>query len=949
MDAFFIFIFENQSSLMKKFLFLFLSFAVFSQQQDFAKHVNPFIGTGGHGHTFPGATIPYGMVQLSPDTRIDGSWDGCSGYHYSDNLIYGFSHTHLNGTGVSDYGDIMLMPTMGESSFDNKVYSSTFSHDNEKASAGFYSVKLDKHNIDVRLTTSTRVGFHEYTFNKSGAVNIILDLNHRDILLEGTMRIIDDQTIEVLRRSEAWARDQYVYARIEFNVPMKFTKVKSNSATKGDFYSGTELKAYFSKKVKKGEKILVKVSLSPTSHKGAKLNSSEINHWDFEKVKKDAEALWNKELSKIEITSEDKDKLAIFYTALYHTMMQPNIAQDLDGKYRGRDNQIHTAEGFDYYTVFSLWDTFRAAHPLYTLIDKKRTSDYINTFIKQYEQGGRLPVWELASNETDCMIGYHSVSVIADAMAKGITGFDYEKAFEASKASAMRDVLGLKAYKENGFISMDDDHESVSKTLEYAYDDWCIAQMAQILKKYNDFSYFIKRSQNWKNIFDWNTGFMRPKKNGGWDKPFDPREVNNNYTEGNAWHYSFFVPHNINGMILTYGGNEKFEAKLDEMFNSESKTTGREQVDVTGLIGQYAHGNEPSHHMAYLYNYVGKPEKTKEKVHYILENFYKNTPDGLIGNEDCGQMSAWYVLSAMGIYKVTPGIKEWQFTEPLFNLIKINLENGQKIAIDKKNTAKILNEFSGEIKDNETYALPEWSIPVPVIEAESKSFKDKLKVEVFSQNPKDEIYYDIVDTLMKKKPPYLKYSQPLIIDKSSKIVAFSKDKNGSLSNQVSAEFFKKPNNFTINIKSKYNPQYHAGGDDGLLDGIYGNENWRKGEWQGFQNQDFEAVIDMQSTREISTITSNYLQDTRSWILMPTKVEYYVSEDNITFKKVGTVENTVDPKEYETVIKPFELKFKPQIARYVKVIATNFGKLPEWHQGFPSNGDAFIFIDEITID
>ena len=402
---------------MRNFLFSIFFIASASFAQDFAKHVNPFIGTGGHGHTFPGATVPYGMVQLSPDTRIDGSWDGCSGYHYSDNVIYGFSHTHLNGTGVSDYGDIMLMPTMGEPSFDNKVYSSTFSHANEKASAGFYSVKLDKHNIDIRLTTSTRVGFHEYTFNKKGQANIILDLRHRDKLLEGEIRFVDEKTVEVLRRSEAWAQNQYVYARIEFNKAFKSFKKNSGNELNlnrihTDFASGFEFK------VKKGEKILVKVSLSPTSYEGAKLNSSEINHWNFEKVHKAAEALWNKELSKIEVTSDDKDKLAIFYTALYHTMMQPNIAQDIDGKYRGRDNEIHIAEGFNYYTVFSLWDTFRAAHPLYTLIAKKRTSDYINTFIKQYEQGGRLPVWELASNETDCMIGYHSVSVIDDAMAK---------------------------------------------------------------------------------------------------------------------------------------------------------------------------------------------------------------------------------------------------------------------------------------------------------------------------------------------------------------------------------------------------------------------------------------------------------------------------------------------------------------------------------------------------
>jgi predicted alpha-1,2-mannosidase len=929
----------------KAILFILLPTLLFAQ--DFAKHVNPFIGTGGHGHTFPGATVPYGMVQLSPDTRIDGSWDGCGGYHYDDNTIYGFSHTHLNGTGVSDYGDIMLMPTMGEPSFDNKIYSSAFSHTNEKASAGFYSVKLDKHNIDVRLTTSTRVGFHEYTFNKSGQANIILDLNHRDKLLFGEVRIVNPTTIEILRRSEAWARDQYVYARIEFNVPLKVNLVKEENKenTKLDgIYKGTELALSFSKQVKKGEKILVKVSLSPTSYEGAKLNSSEIKNWDFEKVKKEAETLWNKELSKIEVTSDDKDNLAIFYTALYHTMMQPNIAQDLDGKYRGRDNQIHTAEGFDYYTVFSLWDTFRGAHPLYTLIDKKRTSDYINTFIKQYEQGGRLPVWELASNETDCMIGYHSVSVIADAMAKGITGFDYEKAFEASKASAMRDVLGLDAYKKNGFISMDDEHESVSKTLEYAYDDWCIAQMAQIIKNGNEVAHFSKRSANWRNIFDWETCFMRPKKNGGWDKPFDPREVNNNFTEGNSWQYSFFVPQNIFGMIEAYGGKEKFEAKLDKMFNSESKTTGREQVDVTGLIGQYAHGNEPSHHMAYLYNYVGKPEKTNEKVKYILDNFYTNTPDGLIGNEDCGQMSAWYVLSAMGIYNVSPGNIEpsWSTTEPYFENIKVNFENKTSKIITKNMD---LSSFGLEIIKRELFALPERITPVPIIQAESKAFKDKLKIELKSQNSNDVIFYTTNDATSKLDDKiFIEYTKPFSIDITTDVFAYVEN-NGQISNTISAQFFKKPNNYSINIKSKYNPQYHAGGSDGLLDGILGTENWRKGDWQGYQSQDFEAVVDLQEVKSITEISARFLQDQRSWILMPTKVEYYISDDNVNFTYFGSVNNTLDPKIEENIILNYTANENKK-ARYVKVIAKNFGKLPEWHQG--AGGDAFIFVDEITL-
>ncbi len=934
-------------------IFLFITGLNFSQ--NYQQYVNPFIGTGGTGHTFPGATVPYGMVQLSPDTRIDGSWEGCSGYHYSDNRIYGFSHTHLNGTGVSDYGDILLMPTMGEPSFDNKVYSSTFSHQNEKASAGFYAVKLDKHNIDARLTTSTRVGFHEYTFNQSGQANLILDLNHRDILLEGEIRIIDKKTLFVKRRSEAWARDQYVYAFIEFSQPMEINKVDCNGKNDGKLFNGTELAISFSKKVKKGDNLIVKVALSPTGYEGAQRNSTEIPHWDFNKVKKAAEELWNKELSKIEVTSADKSKLTIFYTALYHTMMQPNIAQDIDGKYRGRDNQIHQAEGFDYYTVFSLWDTFRAAHPLYTLLDKKRTADYTNTFLKQFEQGGRLPVWELASNETDCMIGYHSVSVMADAMVKGIKGFDYEKAYQAARYSAMLDHLGLDAYKKQGFISIDDEHESVSKTLEYAYDDWCIAQMAQLLGKKEDYQYFMLRSQNWKNLFNWETGFIQPKKNGGWDKPFDPKEVNNNYTEANGWQYTFFVPQDIPGMIAAMGGEAKFEAKLDEMFNSESETSGRHQVDITGLIGQYAHGNEPSHHVAYLYNFVNKPEKTKEKVHYILDNFYKNDPDGLIGNEDCGQMSAWYVLSSMGIYNVTPGQPFWTTTEPYFDKMKVNFEDGTSRIIDKSGNDKRfgLNLKDTSRSDNDFKKL---SI-VPVIQAGSKSFKDKMKIEIMHSNLSDRkhrgqiVYYRIIDEL-NKNPEFKPYSVPFEIAETSTIETYfreSMEAKGPLSATVSATFFKKPNNFTINIKSTYNPQYHAGGPEGLIDGIFGTENWRKGDWQGYQTHDFEAVIDMQSTRQISQITANFLQDTRSWILMPTKVEYYISDDNVNFTPFDTQINTIDPKDYNSIIKGFKSVKKPVKTRYVKVKAVNFGKLPEWHQGFPFDGEAFIFVDEITVE
>ena len=927
----------------KQILVLFLFFFIFASSQNNHPYVNPFIGTGGHGHTYPGATVPFGMVQLSPDTRVDGSWDGCSGYHYSDTTIFGFSHTHLNGTGVSDFGDIMLMPTMGEPSFDNKIYASSFSHQNEKATAGFYAVKLDKHDIDVRLTTSSRVGLHEYTFNNSGKANIILDLNHRDKLLDGEVTILSPKKILVKRRSESWAKDQYVFALIELNTPFQYTKVKCNGEH-GKTFKGTELAISISMNVKKKDKILVKVALSTTGFEGAELNSSEIKGWNFNKVKSEAEKLWDDQLSKIQIDITDKEKATKFYTALYHTMVQPNIAQDLDGKYRGRDNQIHTAEGFDYYSVFSLWDTFRAAHPLYTLIEKKRTSDFINTFLKQYEQGGRLPVWELASNETDCMIGYHSVSVMADAMAKGITGFDYAKCFEAAKNAAMLDHLGLGAYKKNGFISMDDEHESVSKTLEYAYDDWCIAQMAQILHKTEDYNYFMKRSQSWKNVFDWKTGFMRPKKNANWDKPFDPKEINNNFTEGNSWQYSFFVPQDILGMIEAYGGKEKFEAKLDEMFNSESKTTGREQVDVTGLIGQYAHGNEPSHHMAYLYNYVGKPEKTAEKVHYILENFYKNAPDGLIGNEDCGQMSAWYVLSAMGVYQVTPGQPIWEINKPLLDA-KVSIDDNKPNYLHLPNKRGVLPQFGME-RVEEKIVNP--IIPVPVIQAESKSFKDKMTRTIVSQKAEDKLYYIVFENdidYSDTKMAFIPYSKPFTIESSSTVLAFVKNAEEQ-SKTISATFFKKPNNYTIDIKSNYNPQYHAGGAEGLLDGILGTDNWRKGDWQGYQSQDFEAIVDLQGPKSISEFHSNYLQDQRSWILMPTKVEYFTSIDNIHFTLVATIDNDINPKKEDNSIKDFKFISNPINARYVKVKAYNFGKLPEWHQGF--GGDAFIFIDEITI-
>lgn len=977
--------------------FLFLSVFLFSKslaQTAISSYVNPFIGTGGHGHTFPGATTPFGMVQLSPDTRIDGSWDGCSGYHYSDSIIYGFSHTHLNGTGCSDYGDIMFMPISGASTIDSKKYASEFSHANEKATAGYYAVKLDN-GVNVELTATTRVGFHKYNFPQDKKAHIILDLTHRDKTLGSYVKITGPRTIEGYRHSEAWAKDQYVYFVAEFSEDFEwetFINDKSfkDQKLKDNYYSGENVKAVFSFANTK-KPVMLKVGISPVSVEGAKKNlAAELPHWDFDKTKSDAEALWNKELAKIEIASSDVNKLTIFYTALYHTMMQPNTAMDVDGMYRGRDHKTHKAEGFTYYSVFSLWDTFRGAHPLYTIIDQKRTSDFINTFLAQYEQGGRLPVWELGSNETDCMIGYHSVSVMADAMVKGIKGFDYEKAFVAAKHSAMLDHLGLNAYKLNGVITMDDEHECVSKTVEYAYDDWCIAQMAKTLNKLSDYDYFMKRSQYWKNTFDPNTGFMRPKKNGGWLMPFDAKEVNNNFTEGNSWQYSFFVPQDVYGLVDAMGGNKNFEKKLDELFTTSSQTTGREQADITGLIGQYAHGNEPSHHMAYLYNYVGKPFKTQQRTRQILSDFYKNAPDGLIGNEDCGQMSAWYVLSSLGFYPVCPGSLYYELGSPIIPSYTIHLENGKSITGLSKNytdknyyvagllvndkpyqgtslnytalanktgmmngiklTFEMSNVAKGQLpnlsKKRALYAVAPNLLISPVISAPSVFFKNKLTIEIKNISPNCKLYYTTDGSVPSIKST--QYTTPIIITEVTTIKAIAINDKGEQSFVSSGTFYKMPHDdWKLTIHSTYNKQYTGGGDDGIIDGMRGTTNWRTGSWQGYQAQDFECVIDLGKEKQISSIVSSYLQDTRAWIVFPKQVEYYISEDGKTFTLFGIIENGIAANDYDLQTREFNSTKPDKVnARYVKIKAINYGKLPQWHQG--SGGDAFIFIDEVDI-
>ena len=967
---------------MRSLLLVFLLFSSFNllAQKNFTQYADPMVGTGGHGHTYPGAVLPHGMVQLSPDTRLEG-WDGCSGYHYSDNFIYGFTHTHLSGTGCSDYGDILLMPMSGEPSRDNKIYGSAFSHSREKASPGFYSVMLDNDNILAELTTTTRVGFHRYTFPAAGKNNIILDLKHRDEVLNSSIYILNNHSIGGQRRSKAWANDQFVFFVMEFSEPFSAYGVWSDGKMTGNQKEnfGKDLQAFFQFS---GKQVQVKVALSGSSMEGAQKNmAKELPGWDFNQVKNSATSSWNRELGKIEVFSTDKARLRTFYSALYHTMVVPNVNMDVDGKYLGRDRNIHVEDEFTNYSVFSLWDTYRGAHPLYTIIDKKRTLDYINSFLAQYKEGGRLPVWELSSCETDCMIGYHSVPVIVDAFMKGIQHFDKKLALEAMIKSATWKHLGLPAIMDHGFLEMGDENESVSKTLEYAYDDWCIAQFAKKLGEELDYKVFIKRAQSYKNLLDVQTGFMRPRKNGNWLSPFDPREVNNNFTEANSWQYSFYTPQDMNGYLEMTGGRKKLEEKLDKLFSENSQTTGRDQSDITGLIGQYAHGNEPSHHIAYLYNFAGAAYKTQEKVHQIMNEMYHDAPDGLAGNEDCGQMSAWYVLSALGFYPVTPGTTDYIIGTPMFPAATIHLENGRSFTIRANNVSDKNFYIQSALMNGLNYK-PSWlsyndimkggslvfnmgpkassygsvDIPVtsindnkiilnPVIDGGPISFKTKKSIRIYSNQPGVDLFY----TVDGSRPSVFskKYAEPILTDSSMEVKAIAVGKNGESSYVTSAVYKRSPHDWDIKLNSTFEQEYEAGGAGGLIDGIYGDLNWRKGNWQGYQKADLDAVIDLKELKTISKVTARFMQDTRAWVIAPKQFYVQVSADGQHFTQTYFGENFLPIDDLKVQVKSLEAVFTPISARYIRVIAVQYGKLPSWHDG--AGGDSHIFVDEINVE
>ena len=668
---------------------------------DYTQLVNPFIGTDFTGNTYPGAQAPFGMVQLSPDNGLAG-WDRISGYFYPDSTIAGFSHTHLSGTGAGDLYDILFMPVTlpyNETAEGGLGIHSKFSHNDEEASAGYYRVKLLDYNINVELTATPRCGVQRYTFPKAESM-VILNLKKAmnwDFTMDSHIEVVDSCNIRGYRFSEGWARGQKVYFATRFSRPFKSMEMDSAEIKLKGEKVGTSNIARFMFDTEEGEQITVVTALSGVSVEGALKNlDAEAPHNDFDKYLAEAKAAWNDQLQRIEIVGGTDDDRVNFYTALYHSMIAPTIYSDVDGKYYGPDKQVHQANGWTNYSTFSLWDTFRAAHPLFTYTEPERVGDMVQSFIAFYEQNGRLPVWNFWGSETDMMIGYHAVPVIVDAYLKGIGNFDAEKALEACVATANIDEYrGIGSYKTKGYVpynvvdKYNAENWSLSRTLEYAFDDFCIAEMARKMGKTELANEFYKRSQNYRNVFNPATGFMQPIDDKGVFQPnFNPDEYTAHICESNAWHYFWSVQHDIKGLISMTGGQDKFAAKLDSMFTYIP--AGNEELPIfsTGMIGQYAHGNEPSHHVIYLYNKVRQPWKAQKYVAQVMRDLYFNAPAGLCGNEDCGQMSAWYVFSAMGFYPVNPVSGEYEIGTPLFPEMKLNLDNGKTFTVLAPNVSR---------------------------------------------------------------------------------------------------------------------------------------------------------------------------------------------------------------------------------------------------------------------
>ena len=940
---------------------------------DAAQYVDPFIGTGGHGHTFPGATLPFGMVQFSPDTRMN-DWDGCSGYHTSDNTILGFSTTHLSGTGCSDYGDFRFMPYVGE--YQNEF---AFKHENEDASAGYYSVVLEN-GVKVELTTGDRVGMMRCTFPSTETQRMFLNMVQGvddEYVLESYVDLDgapEYNAIKGFRRTRDWANDQYLYFYAEFSRDILALDTDEENNVSMSFDASEQ-------------PLVMRFALSAVDVEGAKNNlKAELadGDFDFDALKQKAYDKWNKELLRYAVADPNESNKTVFYSALYHCMVAPNLFSDADGRYRAHDLKVYKSER-PVYTVFSLWDTFRSLHPLFSLMQRDRTLDFINTFINKYETNPHhiLPIWELAANETYCMIGNHAIPVIADAYFSGIRDFDTKKALEAMVASQKDDFRGMGAYMKYGYIPIEMEGEAVSKTLEYAYDDWCVARMAEDMGETEIAKEFYTRAQAYKNIYNPENQFFQGRRNGGWARPFDPAQVNFTLTETISGQYGFFVPQDVNGHIDLMGGSDSYAAKLDGLFNAPSNLTGRVQPDITGLIGQYAHGNEPSHNTVYMYNFVGQPTKTQKYVKQVMDDFYSDRRDGYCGNEDCGQMSAWAVFTAMGFYPATPAAGYYVLGLPRFQNLKLSFENGKQFEVVAKGLSdkncfvqsvklngkplersyitfdEVFNggklEFTMTDQPNSTWATQPEHCPVvriakdydivivPTINANSDTFFDSLMVSLSHPIEGVELYYTIdgSDPTENGVP----YEQPLCLKENSIVRAAAKQ-GDRWSRVIDAQYYLIDANRSVKLENMYNEQYAAGGAKALIDHLRGNDNFRTGTWQGYYGVDLIATVDLAQPKKINRLAGSFLQEIYSWIWMPTEVEYFVSDDGKNFRSVGKVKNDIPADADGAFIQEMEVRPRTT-ARYVKMVAKTIGTCPEGHVG--AGQKAWIFCDELVIE
>jgi len=844
--------------------------------------------------------------------------------------------------------------------------------------------------VEVALSVGRRSGLHQYKFDDAEDKHILVDLYEgatSDKILGLELNIVDEHTISGLKRTDGWSDDQYVYFYAVFSEAFTELNVFENGQILAGekFTSDKDLKCILSFE-DGSEQIMVKVGISAVDTEGARMNlGSEIPDWDFIGLKQQAYDAWNEELGRIDVEGGTTEQKVTFYTAMYHSYLAPYLYSDVDGRYRGHDLEIHNTEAeHEIYTVFSLWDTFRALHPLFTLTQTERSSHLISSMLDMYDKGGLLPVWELAANETWCMIGYHSIPVIADAYVKGIRDFDVEKAYEAMKKSSMQDREGLNYYRQYGYIPAGMDGSSVSKTLEYAYDDWCIAVMAKALGFQDDYDNYIQRAQYYKNLFDPETGFMRGRMNGMWVTPFDPTEVNFMLTEANTWQYNFFVPQDVSGMMKLYGGAGGFTQKLDEMFAADMEMSGRHQSDITGLIGQYAHGNEPSHHMAYLYNFSGNAWKTQELVRKIMAEQYSEKPDGLCGNEDCGQMSAWYVMSAMGFYPVTPGTDYYVMGSPIFDKVSLNLENGKKCTIEAKNNSAenkyiqsaslngepLLQSFifhesimegghfmfemgpepnkewgSGKGNMPETSITDELITPAPYLIADSRTFAESLPVSMDCLNKDAVIRYTIDGS--EPGPESKVYTAGFELSDNTQIRAYAHVDGKVASKVIEGYFSKMPEGRNVTYNTDFDSQYTAGGDIALIDLIRGTDNFQTGSWQGFHGVDVDIIVDLGQKMEVNTIKAGFLQDQNSWIFMPEWVEFSISSDGETYEVAGKQACKIKARQSGGITHDFYVMTGGTETRYIKVLGKNRAICPEWHPG--AGNPSWLFIDEVVIE